>query len=468
MSSAEPVRRRFFQRLDLIYFVLAGIDLLTICTALYVNHVTTTAFEAGVTVSAEWSARQADIVRLSHLAQTVDAPGNDVFYTRDPSGEHAKFESAKIAFDAEWRRIAADIERETLSPHDGDIRGSLTNIQQIMSQMSVESEVILHEFAAGREGRASRGMAVMDRTFASLMSELDGALAIVEAGRAEHLSEQLRRARSMRQLEIGIGVAVLLIVGLVATYGVHMGGVIRANELQRATMLNEVAAARDRLQHYADDVSHELRGPISKMRLDSEVLLQVDRTAAQYRAGVESILIECQRLSTIVESLLFLARAENTTVSINRAPLDASRELTLLREFFAPAAEQAGVALSVVAGKSVVWADRSLLQRAVSNLVSNALAHTGSDGAIVLSAVAGAGETIISVQDNGSGISPDLLPRAFDRFQRGGEKKGGDGLGLGLAITKSIMELHGGSIELVSRETGGVEARLRFPSSAAA
>jgi signal transduction histidine kinase len=465
MSSAKVAPAKgLLQRLDLIYFFLAGIDLLTICIALFLGHLTVTAFEEGVRTSAVWSQRQADIIHLQRLAQIADAPGNDIFYSRDTALERGRFEPALAEFNSDLARISRKIRADTLSTRDAEIVRRLEAIQQTMNQMAGETEIIFREFERGRELRSSRAMAVMDRTYALLGGEMDEALAVVEAGRSQHLETQLARARSLRQLEILIGVAVLFIVGLVATYGAYMGRVLRSSEAQRTAMLAELALQRERLEHYADDVSHELRGPISKMRLDAEVLLQVDRTAQQYRGGVESILIECQRLSMIVESLLFLARAEHTKTSIGRAPLNARRELETLREFFAPAAEQAGIALSVNAGKGVVWADRSLFQRAVSNLVSNALAHTKAGDAIVLSAAETAVDTTIAVQDSGSGIAPDLLPRVFDRFQRGEGKKDGAGLGLGLAITKSIMELHGGSIEISARRERGVEARLRFPA----
>lgn len=464
MSSVKVAPAKgLLQRLDLIYFFLAGIDLITICIALFLGHLTVTAFEEGVRTSAAWSQREGDIIHLQRLAQIADAPGNDIFYSRDTALERGRFEPALTEFNSDLSRISQAIRADLLSTRDAEIVRRLEEIQRTMNQMAEETEIIFREFERGRELRASRAMAVMDRTYAVLGAEMDETLAIVDAGRAEHLESQLARARSLRQLEFLIGVAVLFIVGLVATYGAYMGRTLRSNEAQRAAMLAELALQRERLEHYADDVSHELRGPISKMRLDAEVLLQVDRTAQQFRSGVESILIECQRLSTIVESLLFLARAENTRVSVTRAPLNARRELETLREFFAPAAEQAGIALSVDAGKGVVWADRSLFQRAVSNLVSNALAHTKTGDAIVLSAAESAEATTIAVRDSGSGISADLLPRVFDRFQRGEGKKDSAGLGLGLAITKSIMELHGGSIELSARQERGVEARLRFP-----
>lgn len=463
MSSAEAATRQpFFRRLDLLYFVLAGVDVLTICTALFLNHIVTTAFEDGVRTSALWSRRQADIIQLSRLAQDVDAPGNDIFYSRNIGHERASFEAALARFNQERARVTNDIERAPLSTRDTELLRRVAAVQETMDRMALESEHIFDEFEDGRVDSASRGMAVMDRTFATLRERLDEALALVDSGRAEHLEAQLASARAMRQLEIIIAAAVLMIVCLVAAYGSHMGRALRTNQEQRAAMLQEVAAARDRLQHYADDVSHELRGPISKLRLDAEVLLAQPRTASEYREGIEAILAECVRVSTIVESLLFLARANNMRAPPNAQLLDADHELQLLVEFYAAAAERAQVTLRLNAQPVQVYADRPLLQRAVSNLVSNALDHTPPGGTITLSASSAHGRALIDVIDTGEGIPAELRPHVFDRFVRGGKKS--QGLGLGLAITKSIMELHHGSVSLIDDMRPGTHIRLEFPS----
>lgn len=471
MSSAEAPRRGLLQRLglsqrlDLLYFVLAGFDLLTICIALFLNHMATTAFESGVQTSAVWSTRQADVIQLSRLAKEANAPGNEVFFSRQPAQERAVFEAALARFNAERPRVVERIERNRISNRDDELLRQIALIQAAVDEMAEQTDFTFREFSRGEERDAGRNMAALDRAFHVLLGRLDDALATVEAGRSEHLERQLARARELRTLEIVIACAVILIVCFVAFYGSYIGRTMRASEALRAQMLDDVAAARDRLQHYANDVSHELRGPISKMRLDAEVLLRHERTGEQYKDGIESILVETQRLTTIVESLLFLARAENTQVSLQPAPLNAQRELALIVEFFAAAAEKSGINLSVRPTQGVIWADRALFQRAVSNLVSNALAHAKPGGRVAIGLEAGPTHATVEVADTGEGIPPALLARVFDRFQRGDAS--GSGLGLGLAITKSIMELHGGTIELTSPPGAGVTARLRFPKRAA-
>ncbi|MEQ1618494.1 MAG: ATP-binding protein [Terricaulis sp.] len=467
MSSAELPRRGLWQRLglsrrlDLVYFILAGFDVLTLCIALLLNHIATTAFEAGVRTSAVWSARQADVIQLSRLAKEANAPGNEVFFSRQPRQERAVFEAALARFNTERPLVVERIESNPISNRDRELLRQIALIQSAVDEMAAQTNVIFSQFSRGDERDAGRNMAVLDRAFHVLLGRLDDALAAVETGRAEHLEQQLSRVQELRTLEIIIGSAVIVIVCFVALYGSYIGRTLRTNEAQRAHMLSEVAAARDRLQHYANDVSHELRGPISKMRLDAEVLLRQERAADQYRDGIESILMEAQRLSTIVESLLFLARADNSAMTVQTTQLDAKRELEVIAEFFRPAAEEAGIRLTVKAANVTVWADRSLFQRAVSNLLSNALKHGAGGSRIDISARLFPWGTLVEVNDDGPGISDDMLARVFDRFQRADASA--EGLGLGLAIVKGVMDVHGGSIDLSSGTGTGLVARMTFP-----
>jgi|CXWL01.1.fsa_nt_gi signal transduction histidine kinase len=469
MSSVEPHAPRgpfnAFRRLDLLYFVLAGFDLLTICAALFLNHMVTTAFEEGVRTSAAWSSRQVEIIHLSRLAQQADAPGNDIFSSDDVALERARHLDAATRFDAEWRRLTQALAHDALSSSDTELLSHLTAARDKMAELRSQSTLIFIEYERGHVSGAGRQMAAMDRIFGELSANLDQALAVVERTRDAHLQGQVAYARNMRTLELLIASAVLIIVCLVAAYGMHIGRTMRASQEQRLVMLGELTAARDRLQRYADDVSHELRGPISKMRLDAEVLLRHDRAPGEYREGVEAMLVESERVSGIVESLLFMARADNTRVAINHQALDAGRELTLIVDFYSASAETAQISLGLIAGVVPLWADRSLFQRAVSNLVSNAIDHTPPGGRVTLSARADGASIVVEVADSGAGMSEEVRARMFDRFYRGADGRGRTGLGLGLAITKSIMDLHGGAIEVASEAGAGTRARLIFPAN---
>ncbi len=181
---------------------------------------------------------------------------------------------------------------------------------------------------------------------------------------------------------------------------------------------------------------------------------------------LESSLEECLRLSRLIDSLLFLARAENPGTQVRREPLAVAAELAAVREFYEAAASDAGIALDVAAAPETWALDRTLFQRAVGNLVDNALVHTPSGGRITLEAARTARGLAVSVADTGCGIPQEHLPRLFDRFHRvdPARSKNSGGAGLGLAIVKSIAALHGGTAEIASAPGRGTRVTLVFPS----
>lgn len=233
-------------------------------------------------------------------------------------------------------------------------------------------------------------------------------------------------------------------------------------------MLARLESAYFGLRQYADNIAHELRSPVNKMLLGCEVSLLKARTVNEYREALESVMEDCSRLSCIVQSLLFLARADNAQATILREEIDVARELDVVREYFDASAEGAGVALSVEGGNGLrIDVDRVLFQRAISNLVSNAIAHTPRSGSVRILATQ-RGETLtVKVDDTGVGIAPEHLPHVLDRFYRANEVRSAadERLGLGLSITRSIVELHGGNLSLKSKVGQGTCVTLQFPSS---
>ena len=144
-----------------------------------------------------------------------------------------------------------------------------------------------------------------------------------------------------------------------------------------------------------------------------------------------------------------------------------------MRDYYEASAEDGGISLTTAAGAEPVIAelDRALVQRAVGNLVSNAVAHTPSGGSIVLATTMGTGaeaSTVrIEVSDTGEGIPPVALPKVFDRFYRvdTSRSQASGGTGLGLAIVQSIVLLHGGNVEIASQVGQGTRVTLRIPVS---
>ncbi|MGA8261174.1 MAG: heavy metal sensor histidine kinase [Arenicellales bacterium] len=229
-------------------------------------------------------------------------------------------------------------------------------------------------------------------------------------------------------------------------------------------MLERLESAVARLSGYAAELAHELRTPVNNLMGGTAVILGKPRSGAVYRETLESNLEEYERLAKMIDSLLFLARAENPSGHVHRVELNAAREFGEVMEFHSAAAEEAGVDLRCSGGANL-QADRDLLRRALSNLLSNAIAHTPSGGQVSASASRRNDGTVeLTVADTGEGIAPAEQEHVFDRFFRGAAaRRSGSGSGLGLAIVRTIMDLHQGSVHLESEPGGGTVVTLRFP-----
>jgi two-component system heavy metal sensor histidine kinase CusS len=237
-------------------------------------------------------------------------------------------------------------------------------------------------------------------------------------------------------------------------------------------MLDGLEESFERISRFSADIAHDLRTPVNNIRGEAEVALARARTVDEYREVLGSCLEEAVRLSDLIGDLLFLARAESPLAHLHRESVNVGELLSGIREYYeAPAADR-GVSLSAVVPNEPVIAqlDRTLLQRAVGNLVSNALAHTPPGKSVVLGASVEPAAVRIDVSDAGVGIPPGALPRVFDRFFRVDESRSqaSGGTGLGLAIVQSIMLLHGGNVEIASKVGQGTQVTLRVPVSPAA
>jgi len=165
-----------------------------------------------------------------------------------------------------------------------------------------------------------------------------------------------------------------------------------------------------------------------------------------------------------VDNLLFVARADAAREPIERKRFDARAAVEKIAAFYQTVAEERHVSISC-SGDGEIYADPDLFQRALGNLLDNALRFTPQDGSIQITLSEHNADVEVAVSDNGCGIAPEHLPRVFDRFYRAESSRGSDGAGLGLALVKSIVDLHGGSAKIQSEVGRGTTVTLSFPNS---
>lgn len=235
-------------------------------------------------------------------------------------------------------------------------------------------------------------------------------------------------------------------------------------------MLDRLQEAFERISRFSADIAHDLRTPVNNIRGEAEVALARARTVDEYREVLESSLEESVRLSDLISDLLFLARTESPLVHLRWERVDVTGLLQGLREYHEASALEAGISLHAKASAEPVIAevDRMLMQRAVDNLISNAVAHTPRGGSVELTTRTEGALVRIDVADTGIGIPAEALPRVFDRFFRvdPSRSQASGGTGLGLAIVQGIVSLHGGSTEITSEPGLGTTVTLRVHTTA--
>jgi two-component system, OmpR family, heavy metal sensor histidine kinase CusS len=227
-------------------------------------------------------------------------------------------------------------------------------------------------------------------------------------------------------------------------------------------MLGRLEESFLRLSDFSADLAHELRTPIHALRMQTEVSLGKPRSVDEYRDLLASSLEEYERLSRIIGDMLFLAKAEHGLVSPGKEAIGLRDLCQRLVEYYGILNENVSIELR---GDDVgIHGDQLMLERAIGNLLVNAIHHTPSGGRIVLAIAREAESAVISVSNSGPPIPRDALSRIFDRFVRLNQDN--EGSGLGLAITRSIVHAHRGTIAVRTGEKK-TEFVIRIPHQVA-
>ncbi|WP_162863210.1 heavy metal sensor histidine kinase [Pseudomonas viridiflava] len=231
-------------------------------------------------------------------------------------------------------------------------------------------------------------------------------------------------------------------------------------------MLDRLDDGYRRLTQFSADLAHEIRTPVGSLMGHCQVALRQNRSADDYQALLASNLEELERISRLVESILFLARADEGQSVLERKPLDMKEELHRVDGYFEGLAEERNMTL-IPSGQGTVQADPILLRRALSNLVANAIRYADENSEVLMRVAALDGEWKIDVENQGPQLPQASLSRLFDRFYRGDASRHqrSDSNGLGLAIVAAIMHLHGGRVEVAQPAAGRIRFSLIFPAT---
>jgi heavy metal sensor kinase len=232
-------------------------------------------------------------------------------------------------------------------------------------------------------------------------------------------------------------------------------------------MVDRIQTLLTEIKEMSDNIAHDLRSPVTRIRGTAEVTLTTGKSLGDYENMAASTIEDCDRLLDMINTMLLISKTEAGVEKPSREEVDIAALIRQACEIFQPIAEDKNVRLSHrAAEKTLIFGDTRMLQRMLSNILDNGVKYTPSGGKIKVSLTESESrDLVISVNDTGVGISKADLPRIFERFYRCDQSRSQPGTGLGLSLARAIARAHGGDITVTSTVNQGSNFNITLPKA---